>query len=256
MRARTLLLLLALPLAAQTFEITPDRVLSDEVAAIRAAGLQPSQRVAIKASLIDGADAHWSSHADFVADASGSIDTSKQAPAAGTYKEVSAMGLIWSMAPESKHVARYLRPRNAAPQTIDFELKRKDGSPLTARLTQVEMSPLVERIPVHDGSLRGAFFVPRETGKHAAVLVVGGSEGGVPTGKAVWLANRGYAALALAYFNFDDLPRALAGIPLEYFGQALTWMSRRPEVDPSRLAVMGTSRGGELALQLGSMYPA
>jgi dienelactone hydrolase len=32
-------------------------------------------------------------------------------------------------------------------------------------------------------------------------------------------------------------------------------MMKRPEVDPGRVAVMGTSRGGELALQLGSMYP-
>ncbi len=31
-------------------------------------------------------------------------------------------------------------------------------------------------------------------------------------------------------------------------------MMRRPEIQPDRIAVMGHSRGGELALQLGSMY--
>ncbi|HUY95556.1 MAG TPA: acyl-CoA thioester hydrolase/BAAT C-terminal domain-containing protein, partial [Terracidiphilus sp.] len=36
----------------------------------------------------------------------------------------------------------------------------------------------------------------------------------------------------------------------------LVWLMTRPEVDRERLAVMGASRGGELALQLGSMFPA
>jgi len=84
---------------------------------------------------------------------------------------------------------------------------------------------------------------------------VGGSEGGMPLGKAAWLASRGYAALALAYFRYDDLPPLLEGIPLEYFGSALAWMMQRPEISADRIAVVGTSRGGELALQLGSMFP-
>jgi dienelactone hydrolase len=33
-------------------------------------------------------------------------------------------------------------------------------------------------------------------------------------------------------------------------------MMQRPEISGDRLAVVGTSRGGELALQLGSMFPA
>jgi dienelactone hydrolase len=87
------------------------------------------------------------------------------------------------------------------------------------------------------------------------VLVLGGSDGGVPSAKAVWLASRGFAALALAYFRYEDLPPMLEGIPLEYFGNALTWMMHQPEILPDRIGVLGTSRGGELALQLGSMYP-
>ena len=87
------------------------------------------------------------------------------------------------------------------------------------------------------------------------MLVLGGSEGGLPRRRAAWLASHGYAALALAYFRYEDLPEQLEAIPLEYFGQALGWMRERPEILPERIAVMGASRGGELALQLGSMYP-
>jgi dienelactone hydrolase len=77
----------------------------------------------------------------------------------------------------------------------------------------------------------------------------------MPTGKAIWLASHGYAALALAYFHFPGLPQQLENIPLEYFGHAIEWMRGRPEIASDQLAVVGTSRGGELALQLGALYP-
>ena len=113
----------------------------------------------------------------------------------------------------------------------------------------------MRQTPVHDDGLRGVLFTPPGAGRHPAVLVVGGSNGGVPLRPAAWLASHGDVAFALAYFRFEDLPPQLEGIPLEYFQKALQWMARRPEIGDTRVAVLGTSRGGELALQLGSMYP-
>ncbi len=43
--------------------------------------------------------------------------------------------------------------------------------------------------------------------------------------------------------------------PLEYCETALGWMSAQPECPAGRLAVMGTSRGGELALLLAATFP-
>ena len=40
--------------SAQTLEVTPKRVMVDESASIRASGLQPNQRVTIRAELVDG----------------------------------------------------------------------------------------------------------------------------------------------------------------------------------------------------------
>ncbi len=105
------------------------------------------------------------------------------------------------------------------------------------------------------GQLHGILFSPNDGERHSAVLVVGGSEGGVPAQKAAWLAAHGYVALALAYFRYDDLPRDLENIPLEYFGKALSWLMQQPGVVADKIGVVGTSRGGELALQLASMYP-
>jgi len=243
-------------LLGQTLEVIPDHVLLDEAATIRVSGLQAGDHATIRAELTDGAGERWTSQADFVADAQGTVDASRQPPVAGSYREVSAMGLVWSMMPVSKNVRGYQAPRNLAPQTIEFQLARKGEKEAGVRLEQAAVGPGVRRIPVSDGDLRGILFVPAGSERHAAVMVVGGSNGGVPTRQAAWLASRGFVALALAYFHYEDLPAMLEAIPLEYFQRGLAWMAQRPEIAGSHVAVMGTSRGGELALQLGSMFPA
>ena len=241
--------------AAETLEVSPARVLADESASIRAQGLKPGERVTLRAELTDGAGQRWKSEADFIATPEGAVDPSQQDAVAGSYKGVSAMGLIWSMRPESKRVSVYTAIRGEGPQRIEFQLLRKGQAIATASLEQVFLADGVRPIPVREGPLRGVFFVPAGNDRHPGVLVVGGSNGGLPARPAAWLASHGFAALALAYFRYQDLPPQLEGIPLEYFEQALEWMSRRPEISGTRFGVTGTSRGGELALQLGSMFP-
>jgi len=240
--------------SSQTLKISPSSVLIDESAVVRTGGLARNERVLIRAELVDGANELWSSEAEFVANAEGAVDISKQAPVKGFYKEVSAMGLVWSMKPNGKHVMSYQPPGDLAVQVIQFELLRNGQKVASAQLEQCGLADGVQRINI-EGQLRGVLLLPNSSGPHPGVLVLGGSEGGMPLRKAAWLASRGYAALALAYFRYDDLPPLLEGIPLEYFGNALAWMTQRPEISGDHLAVVGTSRGGELALQLGSMFP-
>jgi dienelactone hydrolase len=73
--------------------------------------------------------------------------------------------------------------------------------------------------------------------------------------QAALLAAHGYASLALAYFAYQHLPPQLANIPLEYCETALTWLQTQPRVLSDRVGVIGTSRGGELALLLGATFP-
>jgi dienelactone hydrolase len=242
-------------LYAQTLEVIPDRLLMDEPTAIRAHGLQPNEHALIVAELSDGAGVRWTSQAEFIADADGTVDASKQAPAAGSYKEVSAMGLIWSMMPAEKKATRYQPPRDFGPQIIDIKLMRQGKQVSSARLVQMMIGEGIQRVVVREQGLHGVLFIPDTKSHYPGVLVVGGSEGGVPMREAAWLASHGFVALALAYFRYEDLPAKLEAIPLEYFQRALTWMTARPEVAGNRLAVVGSSRGGELALQLGSMFP-
>jgi dienelactone hydrolase len=238
----------------QTLEVVPNRVMVDESAVIRARGFTPGESFTIQSELVDGADERWSAQAEFTADSEGALDTSRQAPVKGSYEGVSAMGLVWSMRPAKKHVPSYQPPRDLGSQSITFRVIRDGQQSASAQLEQLGVADGVRRVNV-DGQLHGVLLLPNTSERRPGALVLGGSEGGLPLPKAAWLASRGYAAFAVAYFRYDDLPPRLEGIPLEYFQSALAWMMQRPEISPDRIGVVGTSRGGELALQLGSMFP-
>ena len=113
----------------------------------------------------------------------------------------------------------------------------------------------VVRRPVREEGLVGTLFRPAASDRCPAVLALGGAGGGLSEGGAESLASEGFAALALAYFGVEPLPGELVEIPVEYFGRALAWLRAQPGVDAGRVAVVGNSKGGELALLLGTVYP-
>ena len=113
----------------------------------------------------------------------------------------------------------------------------------------------MDRRPVREGGLAGTLFRPSAPGRYPAVVALGGAGGGLSEGGAETLASEGFAALALAYFGAGSLPRELVEVPLEYFGRAIAWLRAQPAVDAERVAVVGNSKGGELALLLGATYP-
>jgi dienelactone hydrolase len=228
--------------------------LNDRPVLIRATGLAPESHVVLKASLVDGGGHHWSSESEFVATDAGEVDTANQAPVKGAYKIVSAMGPVWSMRPQEHDVAAYQSQKQLGPQTVTFELVVEGKTVASAELEQLEVADGVKQTRL-EGEIHGVAFTPAGAGPFPAVLVLGGSEGGIPADKAAWLASHGYFALALAYFRVKGLPEMLENIPLEYFGKGLSWLKEQPNVSPEQIGVVGTSRGGELALQLGAVYP-
>lgn len=98
-------------------------------------------------------------------------------------------------------------------------------------------------------------FHPTTPGSYPTVLLFGGSGGRVREGAAEALVSEGFAAPALAYSGIDPLPRELVEILLEYFEEAIAWLKLQSTVDADRIAVMGNSKDGELALLLGATYP-
>jgi dienelactone hydrolase len=100
------------------------------------------------------------------------------------------------------------------------------------------------------------FLPPAGPARHPAVLVFGGSEGGMSqTFTAALLAAHGYPSLTIAYFHEPGLPATLRDIPLEYFAAAARLLAGQPGVDPAHLIVMGYSRGTEAALLLAQDFP-
>ncbi|WP_168581215.1 acyl-CoA thioester hydrolase/BAAT C-terminal domain-containing protein [Gephyromycinifex aptenodytis] len=90
------------------------------------------------------------------------------------------------------------------------------------------------------------------------ILVLGGSEGGLSPyvdEQARQLHDAGYSTLALSYFAAPGQPPAMESLPLETFDTALAYLAAQPHVDPARLGVIGTSKGGEAALLVASRHP-
>jgi dienelactone hydrolase len=103
----------------------------------------------------------------------------------------------------------------------------------------------------------GTICTPATPGKHPAILLLGGSEGGDSMAKAAPdYASDGYVAASVAYYLAPTLPQTLENVPVETIGAALADIEKRPDVDSSRIAIFGVSKGGELALLAASTYPA
>jgi dienelactone hydrolase len=86
-------------------------------------------------------------------------------------------------------------------------------------------------------------------------VVLNGSGGGLNEPRAALYASHGYAALALGYFKAPGLPDYISNTPLEYFENALQWVHRHLKPHRGQVALSGQSRGGELVLLLGAMFP-
>lgn len=100
---------------------------------------------------------------------------------------------------------------------------------------------------IRENGLVGTFFSKGDS--KSAIIVLGGSSGGIPERRAQQLAEVGFHSLALAYFGAESLPRKLNQIPLEYFEKAFDLLK------DYQIGLWGVSRGAELSLILGSLFP-
>lgn len=92
------------------------------------------------------------------------------------------------------------------------------------------------------------------------IVGLGGSEGGNAWTSDYWkitreqFINKGYAFLALGYFAAKGSPDTLNKIAIEDVYNAIKTAAKNKQVNKKKIAIIGGSRGADLALLLGSYY--
>ncbi len=113
------------------------------------------------------------------------------------------------------------------------------------------------RMVDEDGLIANFYPAQGVDGPAPAILLLGGSEGGIGPGTtrdARALSAEGFAVLSVSYYRLPGQPEVLMDVPLETFSTALDWLAGRPEVDADRIAIVGASKGAEAALLAASRH--
>ncbi len=100
------------------------------------------------------------------------------------------------------------------------------------------------------------FAAVAEVRPAGAVIVLGGSEGGLrgSRGLAYRLSLEGFDAIAVSYFGEEGQSALLDRVPIEPIARAREWLESRPG-HRGRIAILGVSKGAELALLAASRDP-
>ncbi|XP_074183331.1 acyl-coenzyme A thioesterase 6 isoform X2 [Rhinolophus sinicus] len=209
----------------------------DEPVRVVVRGLDPGQRVTLRASLRDEKGVLFRAHAQYCADVRGELDLTRAPALGGSFTGLEPMGFIWALEPEEPH-GRLVKRDVQTPYAVELEVL--DGhDPEAGRLlgrTVHErhfLPPGVRREPVRAGRVRAALFLPPGAGPFPGIIDLFGSGGGLCEYRASLLAGHGFAVLALAYFRFEDLPENMNAIHLEYFEEAVGFMLQHPKDEES-----------------------
>ncbi|PSP84761.1 hypothetical protein BRC83_04795 [Halobacteriales archaeon QS_1_68_17] len=231
----------------------PDRTMVDEGVDLDATGVG-REAVWLEARTEDGGGYEWVGRAKF-APQDGTVDPARTAPLAGSYEGVDPMGLFWSMQPERLDRPRYRRDQRT--QSVALLVVPEDGGAAVAATT-------LDRHLAHPDSAEtdvgdpvvGTLVEAPGDGPGPGVLLLHGSAGNRPVAQARVLAAHGFTVLALQYVSPDhpELPDALVEVPVEYADRAVAWLADHDATTADPVGVGGFSRGGELALLLGTRH--
>ncbi|XP_026779538.3 acyl-coenzyme A thioesterase 5 [Pangasianodon hypophthalmus] len=226
----------------------------DEAVQIKLSGLNPGQHVELRAKHKDDKGVVFKASAAYQADAHGEVDVSRQPSTGGSYTGVEPMGLFWSMLPESPH-KKLLKRDASSPVLIHIEAHR-DGQILTAETnTRRFMADGVLRVPVRDGRLRGTLFIPPGEGPFPGIIDLYTLGGTVCEPRAALLANKGFVVFALAFYGYQDMPKTVDKLDLEYFEEGVTFLQMQPKVKKTGIGIISISKSGDLALSMASFLP-
>jgi acetyl esterase/lipase len=117
----------------------------------------------------------------------------------------------------------------------------------------------MENLPENHGKVDVRLFLGQGQ-KQPLIVGFGGSEGGNLFARDEFRSNvegflaEGYAFLAVGYFGAPGTPKELDRISVNAVHDAIAAAARNPQVNDQCIAVIGGSKGAELALLLASHY--
>ncbi|XP_039200183.1 bile acid-CoA:amino acid N-acyltransferase-like isoform X2 [Crotalus tigris] len=238
--------------------VTPEVSLADSPVKIYASGLAPAQLVTLHASLTDERGVKYTARAFYQANQNGEVDVAEASALGGNYTGVWSMGLFYTLKAEKMFHRLLKRDVTGSPFYVQISLFNSTvivplptHEPLaTSTVERWYAAPGVERIPIKSGRVRGALFLPPDSGPFPGLIDLFGGAGGLIEFRAGLLASKGFAVLALAYFAYDDLPQTLEVVDLEYFEEACRLLLKNPKVRGPGLGIIGLSKGAEIALAM------
>ena len=249
---------------AQTFEITPGgEVLQGQPVAVRLTGLGPSQAVEVSAERRFGRPEPmvWRSSAVFAPDEQGQVDLTTHAATGGSYAGVDAAGLFWSMTPTTTPAPADWRSGEVRlTASVNGLVVATGETRLIGALATVE----AEDIP---GFPAARLYHLPGGAPRPVIVVLHGADGGTGASDRFGrkLASLGYAVVGLPYYSADwggyGRPKEIPGLPgsfidirIDQIADLRDWLRTRPDIDASRIALFGGSKGAEFALIAASKY--
>lgn len=230
-------------------------------------GVAPGVRVKITADRVSTDGEKWTASAFVIANSQGTVNPAEEPSLDGTYRGLSPHGLYCSVLPATADSVKsfvadfYSRPTQ--PSSIDTPMAR---SPITVSAfiqgREIGTVTVWRGFAIGTGGQdvsgatgwRGQYFPPAAgVPLGEPIVVLSGSGGGIFETTAALLASNGHPTLALATYNYQDLPKALLNRPLEQVRDGALWLAGKSGTD--RAAVLGISRGSEAAQLAAAYFP-
>lgn len=240
--------------------VHPSRALVDEKFKVVVQKAAPGANLTVQSHHLSENKHHWEAFGHYICDNTGTINLCEDPSLGGTYCGVEPMGLLWSLRPvPGSPPGLRLRVRDVeSPMEVMISVYQGHISEGFSKLKALAavlverwyMALGVQRIPVTEHNLTATLFLPPGHGPFPAVLDLWGLGGGLVEYRASLLASNGFAALALNYLNSKLTESTGEMVESDYFEAAYKFLQQHPQVEGSRIAIIGLSFGTTVALKM------
>ncbi|MGP7818248.1 acyl-CoA thioester hydrolase/BAAT C-terminal domain-containing protein [Niallia sp. 01092] len=249
-----------------------DQSFADERINIKVIGLLPNQKIKIEASTdnyqcinipIQHSYGVWNSYGYFIANDEGVVDLSKQIPIDGSYNYCDSMGLFSSMSQyevnKNLNIPTKLDSINVFESySVTFTLTIDNEVVCQKPCLRLFKDSNVKVTTIDNENLTGRLFINTSLNEiKPCIIVLSGSDGRIEKAQMIasLLASHGFHTLALSYFGLDGLSENLSEIPIEYIENAISFLQSHPKTQGNQIYLYGRSKGGEMALLAGTLFP-